>query len=363
MMKNKILIILLLLTAFFGIDSKAQENLLQYGDFEEFVQTGLGERPKGWIITGTLFGMKREGSRPGGTGANVLHIYTNGGTLQTFDGDAPDNLKVQEGKVYRLTFWHKGNKKGMPIKVRFSWYKDDQLKDRSPESAVKTGEDWVNDDLYFSVPTGQGINRGELRFTIGSDNNGQISFDDVEVFVHEGAIPEPLVPPTNIRATTYQREIDLTWDRASDPKVTWEVTVNGQIYKDIKTNAFTIEQRDPNRNYAVAVRSVSGEKRSDFSQVSYYKTKPFEKSLDAPERTPYLRTIEADGRSLRRIKPYFNDLGSSKAVITYSINGEPAELRDGYITFPGKGNHRLTVTIDEGNGHKFKLTYRLSIIN
>lgn len=362
MMKNKILIILFALTGLvYSSQMSAQENVVPYGGFEEFIQAGLSEKPKGWVVSRTLSGMKKEDRRPGGSGSYVLHVYTNGGSFSTSDANVPGNVPVEGGKAYRLTFWHKGNKKNIDIKVRFTWYKDEHYRGVSPEALAKTLDGWAQEELYFRVPAD--TNKGELMFTIDWNDGGEISFDDVEMFLHEGAIPEPLGPPANIKAKTYQREIELTWDRPSDPKITWEVSVNGQIYKDIKTNAFIVDQRDPNRNYVVQIRSVLGEKRSDFSPKVYYKTKPFEKALDSPERTPYIRTIEADGRCQRRIRPYFNDLGSRKAVITYAINGTPAELQEGYLTFPGEGNHRLTVTIDEGNGNKFKLTYRLSILN
>lgn len=364
MMKNKILI--LLLSALMGLtchtDLKAQQNVLRHGGFEEFIQAGLSERPLGWLVSNTLFGMKREGQRPGGKGSYLLHVYANGGNFYTLDVDDPGNVPVEGGKAYRLTFWHKGNKRNLVIKVRFTWYQGETHRGVSPESTVKTSaETWVEEELYFRVPAD--ADRGELKFTLDYNNGGQVSFDDVEMFLHEGDIPEPLTPPANIRATSHQREIEFTWDRAGDPKITWEVSVNNKLYTDIKTNSFTLDNLNPDSPHAVKIRSVQGTKKSDFSPTKYYRTKPLEKALDAPDRTPYLRTIYPDGRSERRIKPYFNDLGSSTATITYIIDGAPAELQDGYLVFSGKGEHRLVVNIDEGNGNKFRLSYRIYITN
>ncbi|WP_148296746.1 hypothetical protein [Porphyromonas cangingivalis] len=246
MMKNKILI--LLLSALMGLtchtDLKAQQNVLRHGGFEEFIQAGLSERPLGWLVSNTLFGMKREGQRPGGKGSYLLHVYANGGNFHTLDVDDPGNVPVEGGKAYRLTFWHKGNKRNLVIKVRFTWYQGETHKGVSPESTVKTSaETWVEEELYFRVPAD--ADRGELKFTLDYNNGGQVSFDDVEMFLHEGDIPEPLTPPANIRATSHQREIEFTWDRAGDPKITWEVSVNNKLYTDIKTNSFTLDNLNP----------------------------------------------------------------------------------------------------------------------
>ncbi|MDO4771275.1 hypothetical protein [Porphyromonas sp.] len=365
MMKTKILLILTTILALgHPFSLRAQDNLIINGGFEKFVAGGLSQRPEGWVVPYSLSPEQKEGQRPGGDGSYYMRIYTNSGSFYTLhNADAP-NLPVTEGKAYRLTFWHRGNKSNIAYNVRMSWYEGDQRKDTSKYFEFKTTTSWQEEEVYFRVPEGKGIHRGELGFAIRSKSGGSIDFDDVVLQEFDGEIPEPLTPPTNIKAVRHQREIELSWDPVNDPKRTWEVFIGSRMFTDIKTNSFTIENLNPGTSYLVRIRAAQGEKKSDFSDPVRYTTAALERAKDAPDRTPYLRTVEPVGNvKQRRIKPYFNDLGSNKATITYSLNGTPVELQDGYLVFPGKGYHRLGVTIDEGDGKKWKLTYRIYVVN
>lgn len=364
-MKKTIFLTLLsfLLVSFCGVGAFGQDNIIRHGGFEEFVQGSVGDRPAGWVVTGSIFPQKVEGGRPGSSGQYHMLVYANGGNFYTQNTAEEPNVRVEQGKVYRLSFWHKGNKTNIPIRVRVTWYEDDTYRERSKDFDINTKTTWVQEEIYVRAPEGTGVNRGEVGFAVRMKSGGQIAFDDVEMHLFEGEIPEPLVPPTNIRVKSYQRELEVTWDPSNDPKVTWEISVNGRPHKGITTNRYTIEKLNPSTPYLVTIRAIRGDKESDPSVPMRYTTAAYERALDAADRVPYLRTIEPDGNiKQRKLRPYFNDLGTNKAIITYTIDGKAVELVDGELLFDTLGYHHLVVSVDEGGGKKWKLTYRVYVL-
>ena len=347
--------------------AEAQENLIANGGFEEFSSS----RPKHWSMPNQLAASQKEGSRPGGSGKYVLRLYATGGSFYTKDPNNPGvsgGAKVESGKTYRLSFWYKGANKGLSFGVQFSWYKGKEFRSRSEWIEVKVNETdkWTNEVSSITVP--DDVDTGELKFRIDRhSSSGQLFFDDVEFYLEGGDVPQAILPPANIRTTeVFQREAMITWEAASDPNTSWEVWVKNksnqyELYKVVQENKCMLEHLSPGSPTLFKVLTVREGKKSALSQENTIMTKPLEKVKTDPARTPYLRTIKGSGNSPRKIKAYFNDIAADDAVVTYTMDGKPIELEDNSIVFPSAGVHWLVITIDEKDGNRWKLTYRVYV--
>lgn len=217
------------------------------------------------------------------------------------------------------------------------------------ERKKKDMEKRVNEESCFTVSDALG--RGEL-------------------YIQQDTTSKPLLPPTKIMikdSEIFQREALITWDASGDSIRSWEVWVKNttddeyKLYKVVKENKCMLEHLIPNTSISLKVRTLCDGKMSEFSSIKTLKTKSLDRERTDPTRTPFLRTIEKSGNSSRRINAYFNDIAADDAVITYTIDGKPFEPKDSWIVFPNKGTHWLVIIIDEKDGNKWKLSYRVNV--
>lgn len=330
-------------------------NIIPNGGFEEFTTMG---RPVGWYIPTVLFSEKVEDVCPGSTGQYALKVYANGGSMSLIKNGQGNVLEVQQGKSYILSFWHKGSNAGDKIQVSFSWYQDLTRKGKKSYDEVATVTDWKREEIVVEVPGG-GINKAGLGFRIYR-GQGDIIFDDVCMVEAEnqgGSLPIP----KSFEGKAYQREIELTWDKAADPDVEWEVFVDAECVAKVNTNFYTLENLELGNDYKVKIRSVKDREYSDYTEEINFKTRSLEKAVDSDERIPYLRTIGNNGVCTKEIKLYYLDLAEKEAKISYKIDGVPVFPENGMLKFPKEGRSVLEIKIEETPERIWNITYRLAV--
>lgn len=172
-----------------------------------------------------------------------------------------------------------------------------------------------------------------------------------------------LRPPRGLIAEhIHQREIELKWNPTLIEGIEWEVQVNDRPPIRTKELQFTIANLDPATRYDVKVRMVRG---TDFSLPAelQVQTKALDRTVDDPDRIPYLRTVRIDGSTKRRLPLYFTDLATSNARIVYRLEGRTVVPdSDNTLTIEAQTSPcRLDVDIEEDADHHFYLTYYLLI--
>lgn len=355
MKKNILWLFLFLWTPSMLKAQLCNDNIVPNGGFEEFTSMG---KPVGWYITTVLFPDKTEDKRPGSTGRYALKVYANGGTIKLVENGEDNVLNVKEGNSYILSFWHKSSNAGNKIQVSFSWYQDLTWKGRKRYDEVATATDWKKEEILVHVPGG-GINKAGLMFRIYS-GQGDIVLDDVCMIEAEnqgGSLPIP----KNFEGKAYQREIELTWDKAAEPDMEWEVFVDAERVAKVNTDFYTLENLDPGNNYKVKIRSVKGQEYSDYTEEINFKTRSLEKAVDSDERIPYLRTIRNDGVCTKELKLYYLDLAEKEAKISYKIDGVPVIPKNGMLKFSKEGRSILEIKIEETPERIWNITYRLAV--
>lgn len=168
-----------------------------------------------------------------------------------------------------------------------------------------------------------------------------------------------ILPPTGLAAKTFQHEIFLTWN--ADEANAWEVVVDDRSPIRTSTPQYTLDSLVHNRQYTIKVRTIKGEDFSTFA-VLQATTQNIQKSIDAPDRIPYLRTIRIDGITPKRLPLYFNDLANEKACITYKFNGHPITPIDNHLHLSSSAyKDKLEINIDEGEGRRWHIVYLISL--
>lgn len=369
-MKKHTLSATFLLLATFGtpeLQAQTGSNLVPNGGFEEWNSYGR-ESPKDWYGGNSYLG-KQQGKRTGGDGTYVLETYTEGGSFRLMITGDEHILDVKEGGTYKFSFWYNSDQPRKEIVYSITWWDSaGRLKDKQRFTHRTTNNGWKEVENLVTTPSGKDIAKAGIIFELPAQGANKILFDDV-AFIPQNAQQPDLPTPTDLSAKAiHQREITLNWTHTSTEPTQWEIDLNGQtVATGLTKPHHTLEGLDPNSDYRIAVRALRKGQKSPEANLTV-RTLPMEKSADSPDRIPYLRTIRDDGRCDRRIKPYWNDLANKNAAITYRFDGKPLlPDADGMLVFPRSEdgdiweNHILHITVDEGEGRKWRIRYRLSI--
>lgn len=394
-MKN-IIVIYILASMLFAlrVDAQVKENLIPNGALEqteekfedeedelppdEGEEGGEDEEEKpprigfwGWVVQKDLSEEVVEGKRDGGTGTKILKVSATDGQFVLYESISsrkPIFFKRYDAplKHYNLSFWANPSKAGYAVDVTVRIYKAGTLYTQDPKSATKVftlTPGWKKYEFDFEVPAG--YTQGNMEVTINNgDKAGNILFDDFEMYEKEEVAPEPepeptLSTPTGLRATSYQREMDITWDNVSG--VNWEVKLDDVVLDTISVNRYVLEKLETGKLYKISVRQIKGKEFSDYATINSL-TQAMTKRLDAIDRIPYIRTIREDGTLVGlNMKLYYNDLGNKDAKISYYIDGEKVEPVNNIIKFPKKGIYKFKVIIEESLQAKWELNYRLIV--
>lgn len=382
---KKTLLITLFASLLYVVGAKAQEkeNLIPNGKFETYEKVLLPvedpdedpdeyiERlnPKAWIIQSKLSGELIVGKRDGGSGERVLKInavkegYFE--LLETSYSRRPIYFKPP--KKYKLSFWAHPSKEGYSLEVTVKVFYSIPFKgkDKFEKKNISLKQGWNKYEFEFDVP--EYYPKGGLNVKVLSgDETGNILFDDFEMYDAEEVAPEPepeptptLSTPTGLRAITYQREMELSWDNVAG--VNWEVKLDDAVVDTVNTNKYILEKLEVNKAYKISVRQIKGREFSDYAVINS-STKSLVKSADNINRIPYLRTIREDGILIGlNLQLYYDDLANKDAKITYYVDGAKVEPVKSVIKFPKAGVYKFKVIIEESEKDKFELIYRLVV--
>ena len=160
---------------------------------------------------------------------------------------------------------------------------------------------------------------------------------------------------------SYQREVDIQWNKTLLTGIKWEIQLEGQ--QPVRTTDIhhTIENLEPDTEYTVKVRMIKDQEYSAFATLNF-KTEPLGFKVDDPRRVPYLRTIRIDANAPRELPLYFTDLATSEAKIAYKLNGQAVEPVNNRIVIDTKKyTDKLEVVIDEGDNRHFRLIYFVNV--
>lgn len=340
------------------IQVKAQDtestNIIPNGGFEEWQDT---EQPIGWRIVSDIPEQVQE-RRPEGAGTYALKIWLNGGTIYL-----AQPVSVKAGKQYTFSFWYKGDIANNEIAVTLLWYDNGKIKSREKILSVRTVKDeWRKTEGVVTVP--ENVYSMGMGIKTGKAYQGYLLFDDMSMALKEGGKPD-ISPtpdaPDNLRIKAYQREMEISWNKATDEKVKWEVVVDGKVETVISENSYVKTKLKPGSEHLIKVRAVKGKEFSPYAERKGV-TEKMSKAENSEDRIPYLRTITADGKCEGRfLKLYYNELANPDAKISYKLNGVAVEPKDNILEFPEfRGFYKqfqLEVYIDEGEGREWEILY------
>lgn len=353
-----------------GATAQEAENLIPNGNFEEFGTGTYKDIPVTWQIEQPLF-PKCETSIVHG-GSKALRMYLNGAT---FGPNYTNPIPVVSGNKYELSFWYYGNSNRNVI-ISLYWYKGTQYIQSETfnkfSDKIRAYTEWQEKKREIQVP--EGINGVAISIKLLQEYGDKyIIFDDFSL-KSIGAGDNTEVPqPKALKAVSYQREMELTWENVAAPGTTWEVETGGKTLSKITPPAsgrpsFTVENLKPGTSYTFNVYTVdaSGKKSKP---ASITETTPYLASKDDEERIPFLRTIPRNGfynPQINGIRTYFTDLYEENASISYLWDGIPVVPVGNWLAFGasnGQKNHVLKVHIVEADGQTWDLEYRLTVIN
>lgn len=335
-------------------------NIIPNGGFEKWKDT---EQPIGWRIVSDIPEQIQE-KHPGGTGAYALKIWLNGGSIFM-----AQPVSVKAGKQYTFSFWYKGNIANNEIVVTSLWYEDGRIKSRGKILSVRTVKDeWKKAEGVVTIPEniyimGMGIKARKAY-------EGYLLLDDVSMTLKEGEKPNispSPATPENLRIKAFQREMEISWNKATDPKIKWEVVVDGKVETVISENSYVKTKLNPGSEHLIKVRAINGKEYSQYAELKGV-TEKMSKTENSEDRIPYLRTITTDGKCEGRfLKLYFNELANPNAKISYKLNGVAVQPKDNILEFPNfEGFYKqfqLEIYIDEGDGREWEILYpQLAVI-
>lgn len=357
MKMKKYIAFIFLLTAGFLL---AQQNLVPNGGFEKYSQG----KPQNWRFSQYL---NYDRSSDAKSGKYSAKFWANGGSINLFVDDYRFNaIPVEENSEYKFSFWYKGKivlkNKNIPMKniaTIITWFRDNTeiKKEFLDDEKVITTKQWQQKEITLKVPPG--ANKMGISFSIEeADSYGFI--DDVSL-IFSKKIAASLPKPSNFVATSYQREIELSWDKEADSSIGWEVVIDNKQPIKTNSNSFIIEDLQLEKKYSVKVRATKGSDKSEFTQELNVTTKNLNRSKESSERVPHLRTLGNDAQIPKSIRLYYNDLSNPNATIKYFVDGTEIFPQNKIFTFPKEGKQKLSISIDEGDSYQWDLEYNINV--
>lgn len=347
---NKLYLFILLLISSIGY---AQQNLIPNGGFETYFRG----KPVSWFFGQHLF---FERSPDAHSGRYAAKVWGNDASFYVINQDYTTNVvAVEPNSEYNFSFWYKGTLEKPNLLVTVSWYKDDVLikRDYMENDKVLVHSDWRKKEILIKSPLG--VNKMGVAFRVYA-GGGYALIDDVSmVFSKKGE--ENLPIPTNFRTKSYQREIELFWDKEADEQIQWEVVLNDGAPKRTTKNSFIFDNLSIDTPYRVKVRSVKGSQVSEYTDVLETRTNELIYPVESIERVPHLRTLDEDAFCPQTIDLYYLDLADNTAHIRYFIEGVEIQPQSNKLTFPKKGEQKLKIIIDEGGNKQWEIDYKVTV--
>ncbi len=360
--KNKMKKIILVVSILIVSVLNAQ-NLVENGGFEETRGEYLGKvKFNNWEFSDYIHHSKGEAHN----GNQSLKIYNSGIVRGS-------SIKVEKNAEYTLKFWYKGYEENkaegdtlirrFDIKTSIEWYDKNgrKLKNKSNEKFLEPEYpcDWTKGEYVFKAFSS--AVSAKINFSLKS-NGGPIFIDDVSFEKTGESSTEDssgIQVPSEFRAEIYQREIDLSWNKENDDNLKWEMVFNGKSIT-LDRNYCNLTDLEPNTKYEVKLRTIDGNKKSDFIEQSIW-TKRIEYDENDDNRVPHLRTLGIYGNCSKKIKLFYNDLYNPNAEIKYFVDGEQVQPNGKDFIFPKTGKQKLRVIIKEKEGFEWEIEYNLNV--
>ncbi|WP_431431714.1 carbohydrate binding domain-containing protein [Bacteroides hominis] len=354
---HKLLLLIIIFMSAIIIQVKAQKeniNIIPNGGYEEWIDGG---QPIGWRVASDFSPEQVQERRPESPGIYALKIWLNGGSIYL-----AQPVSVKAGKQYTFSFWYKGNAANNEIAVTLLWYDNGRIKGREKVLSVRTVRDeWRKAEGVVTIP--ENVHSMGMGVKTQRAYQAYMLFDDMSMVLKRSGpdIPSVLEAPHNLRIKAYQSEMEISWDKAMDEEVKWEVMFDGKIETITSGNSYMKTKLKPASEHHVKVRAVKGKEFSPYAERKGV-TEEMRKSENSEDRIPYLRTITPDGSCKGRfLKLYYNELANPDAKISYKLNGVVIEPQNNTLEFPEfEGFYkqfRLEIYIDEGEGCEWEILY------
>lgn len=359
--------------------AQAQEkkNIVEYGDFSRLKPNG--SFAEGWYTSSNSYD-SRQGDfwiRPGSSDDRCIRLQPrNGYVLNTNLGGNENLLEVEPGAEYELTVWVKDcneDSSNNRFDILFDWYAekgfDEKYRPLVSGEKVKTltvSFEWQAYRVKVKVPDHIHSAALKLKFLT---YYSRMLIDDISMVKTKDAEGGQVAAPIGIKTRAFQHEIEVSWSPVADKTVHWHYQTDGGEIVNLKAETFFILEKLPAGEKRVI--TIWGVKEGKVSPkvVREVATESFSKGEDDPDRIPYLRTISSSGTCWRYLKTYYNELYNLDARFTYRQNGkEIVPDSNGILNLDWKptvseffDKTELEVTVDEGEGKTWTLTYYLSV--
>lgn len=345
MMKN-----IFLLLFFCPFLLKAQNNLIENGDFEKY----QNRRFTYWHFDTTLSVEKSSNAH---NGNNAAQIYANGGSFRITKNAEYNVIDVEEGAEYTFSYWVKSNQVAN-IQPIITWYRENNRINDEKLNFFSSTTQWKQYTHTITIPAD--VDKIGIAFYIPSQEGQTLFFDDISFIYKKGATSE-LTPPTGITYQSYQREILLSWHKSINKNTKWEIVIDNQSPIKVNNTSYIIENLKPNTTYSIKIRATKGGIFSNYSKTLNITTQRLSTSVNDENRIPHLRTLSNDAEASQTISLYYNDLAVENAEITYFIDGNKVQPIGNTLTFPKKGKQNLKIIIKETNDREWELEYKMTI--
>lgn len=340
--------------------SKGQ-NLINNPGFEELNDYG---RPKHWNIDRYLAGEQVSGSDKVHSGQYALAIYQTGATFSPGEHHPTEGFidiqGIQPNTKYTLSFWIKGDKESYSRTLRpinFTWRGNGRSETSQPEftayPGVKVTTEWQQVKFSISSPAYAQTLALAINVPNGGSDAPRLFLDDFSLTAEASKLSAPATPT----ATSYQRELEISWTAVSG--ASYELEVNGKTYTST-TGRQLVTGLKPGTDYPVKLKVTQGGSASDWTTTTL-RTQPLTTSLDEEGRTPCLRTVQSDGRCSTSLGLFYNELHSDVASFTYLLDGQSVTPNSDNTLTLTRGEHILQVEVKESDDRIYILTYNLSV--
>ncbi len=345
---------IILLVSILMVSVLNAQNLIENGGFEQ-TRNHLGKvKFEGWEFNylNQVIGEPHQGRKS-------AKVY-NSGAFRLNKYGKLNLIPIERKAEYTLTFWYKGEE-SKEIEPYVVWYDRNgkKLSNSDDEISRRTNSpsSWEEKKYVFRAPS-SAVSAGLTFKLFGME--GSVTIDDIS-FEKTGEATSGIEPPTGFKATTYQRELDFSWNSETEEEnAQWELVINGESVI-LDKNYYSLTGLNPNTKYVVKIKTIIDDDSSDFTPEKTIWTKRIEYAEDDDNRVPHLRTLGTYGSCHQKIKLFYNDLYNPNAEINYFVDGKQIQPDGNDFSFPKKGRQVLKVLIKEKEGYEWEIQYNLNV--
>lgn len=378
MMKKKLLVLVAVMATLFAkLDAQTSKpNLLTNPSFETLIPQAEQHpeyKYQGWSRSKQLLLLDDAVSPKDGTRSLKIYPSAGGGYLSPVNDDLDlQTYAVNTAEAFTFSFWYRGTLKYPNLETEVRYYNSSDFytplrETIIPESSVTkpNKKSWTQKTVEIPVvKTIEGKTVTHIAVLLKVLNKSAESGDiSIDLFsLTEGGLQKKaeLPKPTGLRTSSFEREIELSWQKGIDADVSWELVHADKTYKTTVPK-FILPNLEPNTEHLIKVCAVKGGEKSEYEERRVRTNSIFKDKSD-DTRVPYLRTLaQNEGNIGKTLNLFYNNLYNGNAKFTYWIDGKTVTPNGYTLDFKTAGKHKLKVRVEESSNEIWFLNYNIDV--